>query len=131
MTEFRAVVSAVASILLLAGVAHGAEIHVLISGGFSAAYRNLTPEFERTTRNVVVTARGPSMGDAPQAIPNRLRRGEPADVFIMVDAALDELIKQGKVIAGSPGKRMRPGRLSSSLLRQPPLLRSPRAAWNP
>jgi molybdate transport system substrate-binding protein len=37
------------------------------------------------------------MGQAPQAIPNRLSRGEKADVVIMVGYALDELIKQGKV----------------------------------
>jgi molybdate transport system substrate-binding protein len=41
------------------------------------------------------------MGKAPEAIPNRLQRGEPADVVIMVGYALDELIKQGRVIAGS------------------------------
>lgn len=37
------------------------------------------------------------MGKAPEAIPNRLARGEHADVVIMVGYALDELIKQGKV----------------------------------
>ena len=78
-----------------------AEVRVMISGGFSAAYRNLTPGFERATRNVVVTIRGPSMGETPEAIPNRLRRGEPVDVLIMVDTELDDLIKQGKVVAGS------------------------------
>ncbi|RML76007.1 ABC transporter, periplasmic substrate-binding protein, partial [Pseudomonas syringae pv. maculicola] len=40
---------------------------------------------------------GPSMGKAPEAIPNRLARGEHADVVIMVGYALDDLIKQGKV----------------------------------
>jgi molybdate transport system substrate-binding protein len=78
-----------------------AEIRVMISGGFSAAYRNLRPEFERATKNVVETIQGPSMGDTPQAIPNRLRRGEPVDVLIMVDTELDDLIRQGKVVAGS------------------------------
>lgn len=41
------------------------------------------------------------MGATPEAIPNRLQRGEPADVLIMVGDALDELIKQGKVVADS------------------------------
>jgi molybdate transport system substrate-binding protein len=44
---------------------------------------------------------GPSMGNTPQAIPARLQRGEPADVVIMVGYALDGLIKDGKVSAGS------------------------------
>jgi molybdate transport system substrate-binding protein len=87
--------------LVLAGAADAAEVNVMISGGFAAAYRTLIPEFERVTRNTVVTVAGPSMGNTPQAIPNRLQRGEPADVLIMVGAALDELIKQGKVIPDS------------------------------
>ena len=97
----RAFAWLVAATLLLAGAANGAEVKVMISGGFSAAYRVLIPEFERTTGNTVVTAFGPSMGDTPQAIPNRLQRGEPADVLIMVDTALDELRKQGKVVPDS------------------------------
>jgi molybdate transport system substrate-binding protein len=90
-----------AGTLLLAGVAYGAEVKVMISGGFSAAYRALTPEFERATQNTVVTAAGPSMGSTPQAIPNRLQHGEPGDVLIMVDTALDELGKQDKVVPDS------------------------------
>jgi molybdate transport system substrate-binding protein len=97
----RAHVLVVASILVFAGTVFGAEIKVMNSGGFAAAYRDLAPEFERTSKNTVVTAWGPSMGATPEAIPNRLRRGEPADVLIMVGTALDELIKQGKVVADS------------------------------
>jgi molybdate transport system substrate-binding protein len=73
----------------------------MISGGFSSAYRDLGPQFERRTGNTLATERGPSMGETPQAIPNRLKRGERADVVIMDDTALDGLIKQGKVVKGS------------------------------
>jgi molybdate transport system substrate-binding protein len=41
------------------------------------------------------------MGNTPEAIPNRIQRGEPVDVVIMVGYALGDLIKQGKVIADS------------------------------
>ena len=41
------------------------------------------------------------MGNTPDAIPLRIERGEPIDVVIMVGYALDDLIKQGKVIADS------------------------------
>ncbi len=78
-----------------------AEVRVMISAGFSAAYRTLRPEFERVSGNVVETLSGPSMGDTPQAIPNRLKRGERADVLIMADTELDDLARQGKVVAGS------------------------------
>jgi molybdate transport system substrate-binding protein len=73
----------------------------MFSGGFSAALQELGPEFERTTGNKIVLISGPSMGSTPQAIPNRIQRGEPVDVVIMVGYALDDLIKQGKVISGS------------------------------
>jgi molybdate transport system substrate-binding protein len=100
-TAFKAITIAVTSLLLFAGAALAAEIHVMNSGGFSAAYRALAPEFEAATKNLLVTAWGPSMGTTPEAIPNRLARGEPADVLIMVGDALDELIKRGKAVAGS------------------------------
>jgi molybdate transport system substrate-binding protein len=80
---------------------HAAELHVLTSGGFTAAYKALGPSFTGQTGNTLDTVLGPSMGESPQAIPNRLARGEPADVVIMVGYALDGLIKDGKVIPGS------------------------------
>jgi molybdate transport system substrate-binding protein len=87
--------------LLLAGSASAAEVRVMISGGLTAAYKELVPEFERATGNKVLTAYGPSMGTTVNAIPVRLERGEPVDVLIMVGYALGDLIKQGKVIADS------------------------------
>ncbi|UCF23345.1 MAG: substrate-binding domain-containing protein [Ralstonia sp.] len=80
---------------------HAADLHVMSSGGFTAAYKLLGPRFASQTGNTLDTALGPSMGKSPEAIPNRLARGEPADVVIMVGYALDDLIKQGKVIPGS------------------------------
>ena len=41
------------------------------------------------------------MGGTPQAVPNRIARGEPVDVVIVVGDALDKLIKDGKVVASS------------------------------
>ena len=92
------VFASVALLATLASAAEVTEVKVFISGGFSAALRDLGPEFERTTGNKVVAVLAPSMGETPEAIPNRLQRGEPADVLIMVGYALDSLIKQGKVL---------------------------------
>ncbi|MFM0324357.1 substrate-binding domain-containing protein [Caballeronia glebae] len=78
-----------------------AELHVMSSGGFTAAYKLLGPGFTSATGDTLDTALGPSMGKSPEAIPNRLERGEPADAVIMVGYALDELIKTGKVVPGS------------------------------
>ena len=99
--KFRALAIGLAGALLLAGAASAAEVQVMISGGLTAAYNVLVPEFERLTGNKVLTAYGPSMGTTVNAIPIRLERGEGADVLIMVGYALGDLVKQGKVVADS------------------------------
>lgn len=91
----------VATALAVSTGARAADVHVMISGGLTAAFKKLAPEFERTTGNKVVVAYGPSMGTTVNAIPMRLERGEPADVLIMVGYALGDLIKKGKVAADS------------------------------
>ena len=87
--------------ILYPGVARAAEINVVTSGGFTAAFLELVPEYERIAHNKVVTGFGPSMGTTKNAIPVRLARGESIDVVIMAASALEDLIKQGKVMAGS------------------------------
>jgi molybdate transport system substrate-binding protein len=99
--NFRKLALGIVSALLLAGSANAAEVRVMISGGLTAAYKELVPEFERLTGNKVLTAYGPSMGTTVNAIPVRLERGEAADVLIMVGYALGDLVKQGKVVADS------------------------------
>jgi spermidine/putrescine-binding protein len=42
-----------------------AQVRVLISGGFSAPYQELLPQFEKSTGITVTTARGASQGDGP------------------------------------------------------------------
>jgi molybdate transport system substrate-binding protein len=91
----------VAAVLLLAGSASAAEVKVMISGGLTAAYKALIPEYEHASGNTVVTAFGPSMGTTQNAIPMRLERGEPVDVLILVGYALDDLIKKGQAVADS------------------------------
>ncbi|EGT5700537.1 ABC transporter substrate-binding protein, partial [Cronobacter dublinensis subsp. dublinensis] len=60
------------------------EVTVMISGGFRAALEQLRPAYEKQSGNHLVVIPGPSMGKTAQAIPNRLARGERADVVIMV-----------------------------------------------
>ena len=97
----RPLTLAVLSSFLLTVTASAAEVRVMISGGLSAAYKALVPEFEKATGHKVLTAYGPSMGTTTNAIPVRLERGEPADVLIMVGYALEDLAKKGKVAAGT------------------------------
>ena len=97
----------VAAALALAGCSSigpksaATDIHVMTSGGFTAAYNELRPGFEKTSGHTVKTAYGASMGNAGDSIPSRLARGEPADVVILARPALDALVEQGKVVPGS------------------------------
>src|SRR5690349_5956420 len=73
----------------------------MTSGAFTAAFRELVPEFERSEHRPIETVYGGSMGASPDAIPNRLARGESADVVILAASALDDLIAARLVASGS------------------------------
>lgn len=77
------------------------EIKVFTSGGFTAAYNILGPEFEKTTGIRLVTAYGASSGGAADSIPSRLSRGESADIIILSRSSLDNLTAAGEVVADS------------------------------
>jgi molybdate transport system substrate-binding protein len=87
--------------LLAVRAASAADVQVMISSGFYGVYSELGPAFERATGHHLVTTRGPSMGDSPEAIPTRLARGEVADVVILDGGAADELGKRGLLRADS------------------------------
>lgn len=89
------------AVLLMVGAASAADVHVMISAGFYRVYSQLGPAFERASGHHLVTTRGPSMGDSPEAIPTRLARGEAADVVVLDGGAADELGKRGLVRADS------------------------------
>ena len=92
----------VLSLVLVAATAlRAAEVKVVTSGAFTAAYLELAPGYEHATHHKLITQFGPSMGTTHNAIPIRLERGEAIDVVIMASPALEELIKQGKVRADS------------------------------
>jgi molybdate transport system substrate-binding protein len=87
----------VAVFLLVPGSASAADVHVMISAGFYEVYAELGPAFERASGHRLITTRGPSLGDSPEAIPTRLGRGETADVVILDGASADELARRGLV----------------------------------
>lgn len=91
----------VVAALLAVRAASAADVQVMISSGFYGVYAELGPAFERASGHHLVTTRGPSMGDSPEAIPARLARGEAADVVILDGGAADELGSRGLVRADS------------------------------
>ena len=89
-------------VVLLAQVSvFAADVRVMISAGYYGIYAEVAPAFERATGHRLITTRGPSMGDSPEAIPTRLARGEIADVVILDGGAADELAQQRIVRPGS------------------------------
>jgi molybdate transport system substrate-binding protein len=72
------------------------EIKVLSSLATREAYLELVPQFEHATGHKVSTAWAGTVD-----IMKRIEAGEIYDLIIMSRNSLDELIKQGKVVAGS------------------------------
>jgi molybdate transport system substrate-binding protein len=100
IARWLATLTAVAA-LLITDPAFAVDVRVMISAGFFQAYSALAPAFERASGHRLITTRGPSFGDSPEAIPARLKRGEPTDVVIMAGASIDDLSRQGLVSASS------------------------------
>jgi molybdate transport system substrate-binding protein len=87
--------------LLALPTASFAQLHVIMSGGFASAYQEILPKFEKSTGIPVITARGQSQGNGPNAIGAQLRRGVPADLVIMSREGLDQLVTEGRIAAGT------------------------------
>ena len=87
--------------MLLWPMLAAAQLNVMISGGFSGAYRKLLPEFEKASGIRVATGSGASQGGGPQTIAAQLARGVPADVVILSREGLDDLIAGTRIAAGT------------------------------
>ena len=84
-----------ALMVLAAGGASAAEVRVLITTAMKAAIDDLGPAFEKATGHTLNITYGPS-----GALAKRIAGGEPADLVILA-GGIDDLIKQGKVVADS------------------------------
>ncbi len=78
-----------------------AQLKVIISGGFSSAYEQLVPEFERASGVKVVTGSGASQGTGPQTIAAQLASGAAFDVVIMSREGLTDLVAAKRIAAGT------------------------------
>jgi molybdate transport system substrate-binding protein len=82
----------VVALLVATAAANAAEIIAFISTAIKSATDELLPPFERATGHTIRASYAPSGALIP-----RFERGEPVDVFLTDSAAIDELIRQGKV----------------------------------
>lgn len=70
----------------------------MTSGAFTAAHLALLPQLERVTKAKVITA-STSIGTGENSIPNRLKRGEIADIVIVSEDVLRQFVRDGYVLA--------------------------------
>ena len=82
--------------LALATTAQAGEVRLMSSGGMKAALIDLIPAFELATKHKVTATYG-----APGTIKDRIMAGEPMDVLVFPAPGLDDLAKQGKLVADS------------------------------
>ena len=87
---------AATGVVLASGMAQAAEIKVLSSAAFREAYLELVPAFERATEHKVATTWAGTNG-----IMERMKRGETTDIVIMSAQGIDQLVQDGKIVAGS------------------------------
>ena len=73
-----------------------AEIKVLTAGAFKQVLLALVPAYEKQTGNRVTVE-----NDTVGAVVKRIKGGDAFDVVIVSPAAVDDLAKDGKVVAGS------------------------------
>jgi molybdate transport system substrate-binding protein len=92
--------SLLVSLALNAMPAVADEVRVMTSGAFTAAYQQLIPQCESVIKDKFVTVTT-SMGTGAAFIPTRLQKREPADIVIIDDAAIRQLIKNGLALADS------------------------------
>ena len=93
--------AAAAALLFAAATPAQAQLRVLISGGFAAAFRQVLPTFERESGISVITMSGSSQGAGPETIGAQLARGVVADVVILSREGLRELAAGGRIAAGT------------------------------
>src|SRR6202158_1539167 len=76
--------------------AQSADLHVLISNGVKGATNELLPVAEASLKFRAVT-----QYNASTVLKDKIVGGEPFDVAILTSEVIDDLVKQGKIVAGS------------------------------
>src|SRR4051812_21992152 len=81
-------------LITMSNQASAAEMKAFFPGAMRPAMVELIPAFEKTSGHKVVVTYGP-VG----ALVNRLNNGESADLVVVSDGVLADLIKRGKIMA--------------------------------
>jgi molybdate transport system substrate-binding protein len=94
--SFAAISFTITSALLLPGAAGAVEIKVLSTQATEQAYRELVPQFEKTSGHTVTTIFTGTLD-----LQKRIAAGETYDLILMAGPAIDDFIKAGTIVPGS------------------------------
>ncbi len=90
--------------LALCSGAQAAEIKILSSNGVKTVLEELAPQFEKATKHKLL------LNFAPAAeLKAQIEKGESFDLAILTAAGIDDLIKQGKLVAATRSDFTRSG----------------------
>ena len=98
MTTVAATASALAVLILVqqGGAAQSAEIKIFSSAAPRGVFRELAPDFERTTGHQLVINY-----EFAADLKRRIEAGDPFDVAVLPPDMADDLVERGKLAAGS------------------------------
>jgi len=94
--KIAAIAFSMAMLSTLPGNAHAAEIKVLVSNAARSVLEELGPQFEKASGNKVVLVYGTTVD-----LKAEIEKGAAFDVTVLSTSGIDDLIKQGKIAAGS------------------------------
>jgi molybdate transport system substrate-binding protein len=82
--------------LALSTGTHAADIQVLSTNGLKHALEKLAPQFETATKHKLTLQFAPAAD-----MKGRIEKGESFDLTFLTSAAIDDLIKQGRLVAAT------------------------------
>ena len=84
------------SIMSAPVAAEAAEVTLLISNALKTVFEELAPRFEKATGHKLAITYG-----STNPLKARIEKGEAFDLTILGEAAIDDLVKQGKLVAAT------------------------------
>jgi molybdate transport system substrate-binding protein len=112
--KFRTAITIAAAIIALNGglfslfarrtPAQTTELHVMVSDGMKAVVEEITPKIEGT-----IGCKLAAQFNSSKNLRDKIQAGEPFDAAILTSDVLDDLIKQGKIAAGTRAEISRTG----------------------
>jgi ABC-type molybdate transport system substrate-binding protein len=97
MTNSIAAAAAVLALALTSTTAvRAAEVSALISNAFKSAFEEIAPQFEKGSEHKLKATFGTT-----DPLKVRIEKGEAVDFTILGEGAVDELVKQGKLVAAT------------------------------